>query len=201
MNQELIDKYREINVDYDDWYEHVYEWFDEECQSRGIEVMCTLKNTPHGQRKLDFEIQWSGFWSQGDGAAFSGRICGKDVNKALGDFMQDYPIFSKYINEIDGYFIFRWNVGRGNNIRIEGIDSEEIGAYLDFDHPFTEIWQSELNVELDSIECQLTDLVEDMCGLLYKTLRDEYDHLTSDEAVWETIVANELDKESEDETT
>ena len=29
-------------------------------------------------------------------------------------------------------------------------------------------------------------------------LRDEYDALTSDEAVWETIVANNLDEEIED---
>ena len=41
---ELIEKYREINVDGEWWHESVYEWFDEQCKERGIEVSTTPRN-------------------------------------------------------------------------------------------------------------------------------------------------------------
>ena len=34
---------------------------------------------------------------------------------------------------------------------------------------------------------------------LYDDLEQEYDYLTSDDVVWDSIVANELDKEQEDD--
>ena len=52
-------------------------------------------------------------------------------------------------------------------------------------------------VEIEVIEAELGDLAGDLCGTLYKTLQDEYYALTSDEAVWETIVANDLHLEEE----
>lgn len=187
MNQELIDKHREINVDYDGWWESVFQWFEEECNSRGVNILS--KHRPAIER----DIVFSGFWCQGDGAAFSGSIV--DMRKALGDFINDYPILQKYL-EVEGFYKFTWRVSHRNNIIIDGFDIEDIALYLDeHDHPFAEIWQEELEKELDKVEPMLGDLANDLCDLLYKALRDEYDALTSDEAVWDTIVANELDKE------
>ena len=50
----------------------------------------------------------------------------------------------------------------------------------------------------EAVEQGLQELFRDLAGWLYQTLEREYDHLTSDEEVWETIVANELHLEEED---
>lgn len=195
MNQELIDKHREINVDGDWWYEGVYEWFEEQCHERGVNILSTQRTGSNGKARFEKDITWSGFWSQGDGAAFSGNVV--NLEKALGDFYSDYPILRKYVDELNGFFRFTWRVGRGNNIIINDLEIEPINLYLDDDHPFEDVWKEQLDEELERLEPVLTDLAEELCDLLYKALRDEYEALTSDEAVWEAIVANELDKEEE----
>jgi len=55
----FIDSHRHINVDHD-WWDGVYEDFHHICKIMGIE--------------LDHrEPCFSGFWSQGDGASWTGR--------------------------------------------------------------------------------------------------------------------------------
>jgi hypothetical protein len=188
MNQELIEKYRDINVDGDWWYESVYEWFEGRCHDVGVNILSTNRG-----KRMEHDISWSGFWSQGDGAAFSGSVV--DLEKAIVDFANRYPITHKYTVELKGYFKYWWKVGRHNDIHIHDTEIEPINLYLEDDHPFEEVWKEELDRELELLEPELSDLASDLCKLLYDALRDEYDALTTDEAVWETIVANELDKE------
>jgi hypothetical protein len=197
MNQELIDKHREINVDSDWWYEGVYEWFEERCHEVGVNILSTNRHTGNGKSKVDKDITWSGFWSQGDGAAFSGSVV--VLEKAVVDFANRYPITYKYVVDLNGYFKYWWKIGSHNNITLGDLDTEDIAYYVDDEHPFAEVWQEELNKELELLEPELSDLADDLCKVLYDALRDEYDALTTDEAVWETIVANELDKEIDDE--
>ncbi len=197
MNQELIEKYRDINVNDDWWFESVYEWFEEECDSRGVCINTTpRKNQKTGKVYYEKDISWSGFWSQGDGAAFAGKI--NDIDKALGIRINEYPMFQKYVNELNGDWSCRWGLGSGNNIMFQGLEIEPIDDYLDDEHPFAEIWQEQLDREHELVENDFNDLAYELCGLLYKTLEDEYEAMTNDEAVWEAIVANELDKEIDD---
>ena len=107
----------------------------------------------------------------------------------------DYPMFQKYVEDLNGFIIKSWRLGRYNNVNMNTIETEAIGYYLDNDHPFVEVWQEQFDKELELIESDIDYLVNDLCGLLYDALRDEYEHLTSDEAVWDTIQANDLDKE------
>lgn len=195
--QELIDKYREINVDGDWWYESVYEWFVEECDKRGVRVYQRTSMNRHNKPVTSYDITWSGFWSQGDGAAFAGEVI--DLDKVLGVLLDDYPILQKYVDELGGWWLYSWGLGRGNNIVTGPFEMEGIENYLDDDHPFTEIWQEQLNKEVDMVEALLSGVAHDLCGLLYKALEDEYEAMTTDEAVWETIVANDLDKELEED--
>lgn len=196
MNQDLIDKHREINVNDDWWHEGIYEWFEEQCHERGVHILSTQRsNYVDGQVRMEKDITWSGFWSQGDGAAFSGQVV--NLEKALGDSYNDYPILHKYSEEIKADWKFRWRNGRHNNIIVDGFFYEDLDRYLDEDHPFLEVWQDQLVKEIEAVEPVLSDLACELCHLLYKALEDEYNALTTDEAVWETIVANELDKEEE----
>lgn len=192
---ELIDKYRDINVDDDWWYESVYEWFEEKCHEQGVNILTTQRsNYADGQVRMEKDITWSGFWSQGDGAAFSGAVV--DLNKAVVDFANRYPITYKHAVELNGYFRYWWKIGRGNNITEGDLEVEDIYHYLEDDHPFTELWQEQLEEELRQLEPELSDLSADLCTLLYNALQDEYEAMTTDEAVWNTIVANDLDKEA-----
>ena len=69
--QQLLEEFRTINVDYDDWADHIYDWFEEHLAERGI-----TWSWQHNGRARD--MSWSGFWSQGDGFAFGGEIKGQD---------------------------------------------------------------------------------------------------------------------------
>ena len=194
---ELIEKHREINVDGEWWHESVYEWFDEQCKERGIQISTTPRNYNRRgivQSVRERDITWSGFWSQGDGAAFAGRVV--DFKLALGCLYDDYPIFQKYVEDLDGYVRMSWGLGRHNNVTMRDIEVEPIAYYLVDDHPFAEVWQEQFDKEIEMVDALIGDIVADLCGLLYDALRDEYDALTSDESVWDAIQANDLDKEA-----
>lgn len=195
--QDLIDKHREINVDYDDWCDYVYDLFEEACHEVGVDILTTRSGrVSNGVHIYHRDIVWSGFWSQGDGAAFTGSVV--DLEKAIANFATRYPMTYKYVVELKGYFKYWWKVGHRNNIDLQGLDVEDIDNYLEDDHPFAEIWQEQLWMELPDVEYELRTLADDLCIKLYDMLRDEYDALTTDEAVWETIVANDLHEETED---
>lgn len=191
MEQTLLDKYRDINVNFDDWFEPIYEWFEERCHEQGVNIL----SSPHKSKALD--IVWSGFWSQGDGAAFSGSVV--DLEKAIVDLPNRFPITYKYVSELKGWYRFTWDIGRGNHIILHSLEIEDIGLYLPEgdEHPFAEIWSEQMVSELDIIEAELGDLAGDLCDTLYKALQDEYYALTSDESVWDAIVANDLHLEEE----
>lgn len=166
MEQALLDKYRDINVDFDDWYESVYVWFLEHCREVGVEV-----HTRNGSSTA-FAITWSGFWSQGDGAAFGGSVF--DLEKAIVDLAIRFPITYKYVSELKGWYRFNWSVGRWNNIESHMLEIEDIALYLPEgdEHPFAEIWSEQMQGELEIIEAELGDLAENLCDTLYKALRD-----------------------------
>jgi hypothetical protein len=194
---ELIEKYKEINVDGEWWHESVYDWFDEQCKAMGIQISTTPRNYNRRgvvQSVRERDINWSGFWSQGDGAAFAGRVV--DFKLALGSLYDDYPIFQKYAEDLDGYVRMSWGLGRHNNVTMRDIEVEPIAYYLVDDHPLAEVWQEQFDKEIEMVDALIGDIVADLCGLLYDALRDEYEALTSDESVWDAIQANDLDKEA-----
>jgi len=60
-------------------------------------------------------------------------------------------------------------------------------------------WQGLLYKEVNDFEDAVTEQWRTYMQDLYRNLEAEYDHLTSDEAVWDTIEANELDQDIEDD--
>lgn len=203
--EELIDKYREINVDHDGWYECVYDWFKEECEANHVIISTTRRTRGLRNGKTisydDPDISWSGFWSQGDGAAFGGHMFPENVLKFIEPDKHQYPILYKMITEYALYARVWWDVSsRGSNcVTSANCEVENIEHVLEDEHPFAEIWQEQLNDETALLSAEVDTLVSHLCDKLYSALEDEYNMLTSDEAVWDTIQANELDEELEDE--
>lgn len=146
--EKALENFRSINVEWD-WYEPVYEEFKEIASEYGIEVD---------------DMNFSGFYSQGDGASFTGEI--SDFKKfAEKTGLEKLARFSKVIEENLTMKIKRYNV-------------DVYGSYVS--HPAIE----------NPIEGKLREVKEELCEKLYRILEEEYDYLTSNEVVKETIIAN-----------
>jgi len=192
MKAELLDKYRTINVDWGDWWKDTQDCFKEDMKDYGIDVD---------------EIQFSGFWNQGDGASFTG--CVTDVDKFFKKFIEDdaYP-FIRRLRAMDGEFNIAFQRHSFSNYSHENTVSAEIGGdYLhqvcnfknnDFREAVIDVWDEKLELEVEEFEKEATDILRDLCRDLYSRLEQEHDYLTSDEAVAESIKANDLEVEEED---
>jgi hypothetical protein len=181
----------------DDWYESVYAQYigDKAVEATGM---------------LIDDIQYSGFWSQGDGASWTGRI-------NLDDFIQYYvtpthPNAGRYTVLLElmreDWLSMRALIHtksfmyvHSGCMRIEGVD---ITADIDADENdlvFTQgIFQGAGIKDVAraiGVESLVKDLEEwvlaearVLADDIYKALRDEYEHYTSEETFKELIYIN-----------
>lgn len=189
---ELIEKYRDINVEYVDWWDCVYDDFTSDMAEKHIMVQDT---------------RFSGFWSQGDGASFTGYISNNlEFLKAHG-LTETYPFITKLIHH-GGDFTLRIERSSSHYVHENTVSvSVEGCAYFhhvlptsdDLREAIVDQWDTDLDAEYERIWEDVTDIIRDYCRDLYRKLQEEYDYLTSDEAVWEAIEANELNEPQEEE--
>ena len=167
----LIEGMRE---DYDPDYSHIYDNFILEMNERyGADI--SMDN-----------IQWSGFWSQGDGASFT---C---------DFDEEviYPILKEELTEDQIALLDE------NDILICGASSRRCGPEyyshentvegdLDFDDDLSGYEPTDEEDALEAIrivmESKLTQIIRFNCSELYGQLREEYDRATTVEAIIKEI--------------
>ena len=194
MNKDLLEKYRDINVNHDNWYECVYSVFGERLRDEvGVEVE---------------QIYFSGFWSQGDGACFEGCVADWRAflnslgytNEVLINFARHYWTF-----KVKHYGHYAHENCTQFDSDIPSPDDTDEDSYLRAFGPYYEddlrakAWLAVLKTfEFAASEAEFIDKFKDHMRELYKRLQAEYDDLTSDEAVWEAIVANELDTTKEE---
>ena len=191
MNIELIEKHRDINTDFN-WWE------------------CTEEHTKeHLRSEYGFamdELQWSGFCSQGDGASFTGAVWEFStlINKHK-ELLDAAPVLCKLILADKADLSFR--LVRGDS---HYSHENTVAAEMSFNMTFADIFddddspallieravQTYVDInELGSFEKAILELLKDKMRKVHQDLEAEYEHLTSDEVVWETIVDNELHKE------
>lgn len=185
--QELIDRYRDINVDHD-WWDLIYDDFNAICKRMGIDLD---KQEP----------SFSGFWSQGDGASFTGSFSGSIADTAAEEIRNYAPLDTELHRIADEltligriYYRAYARIGRPYGTHY----CHQYTMYVtDFEPLESEVddWADDIH---EAVEQGLQELFRDLAGWLYRTLEQEYDYFTSDEEVWETIVANELHLEEED---
>ncbi len=149
-----------------DWYTFIYEDFKDRMYQ---EYSCTVD-----------DIYFSGFWSQGDGASFTGSISIKDYIEKTKQ-KSKYRSLYKYLEEYEPFV----------DIRQQGNYSHENTMYFD-DHFFlegTEKQSDQLYKLMDEIE----ETFREEARQLYKKLEDEYEYLTSDECIKEEIINAEYE--------
>jgi len=190
MNKSLIEKHRYVNVE-GNWYDSVYEQFGYDMEDVGIHVE---------------EIHFTGFSSQGDGACFEGKVMNWErFLRSLG-YDNEWLILharkhctfnvkhsGRYYHE--NCTRFNWDLPLPENcdefLKWHGFDEEEDGLRNQMLLAVLEQYDSaDLEVEFkEAFKSHMRDL--------YKKLELDYDYYTSDEAVWETLVANEMTEEEE----
>jgi hypothetical protein len=194
MDKALINKHRDINVDYQ-WWLGTYDSFRADMLTMGVRVD---------------DIYFSGFWSQGDGACFTGLVI--DVTELLR--AMEHP-------QAEPLGVFLETMGFCQRIEHRGhyyhagtmhLDTESVECslpadpYFDeesFDEAFEHLGELRLavfkealkKVDHESLESDILEFLRDKARELYKSLEEEYEYLVSDAAVWETITANDLHEE------
>lgn len=189
-NSKLIDKYRDINTQHD-WWDCVYESFKEDMAAIGIRVD---------------EIYFSGFWNQGDGACFEGCVTNWELfinslghtNPHLIAVANAHWTFSTkhnhnhYYHENTVYFF-------DDSISLpSGADDAEWAHYnLEQEEELRKAVALAQLAQFQGIQADFMEAFKDHMRTLYRRLEEDYDHLTSDDAVWETLEANDLINDEE----
>ena len=174
----LLEKHRNTTVDNIDWWDGVYEGLVEDCKAQGI---CTFRTA----------IYFSGFWSQGDGACFAGHV--QDWPKFLTAFGR--PELAALYQKFDEHLTLSWTQDDGRYCH-ENCTSFSSDLYIS--NPYDEeteplqhdAWPMAYKngAIFEDLEEDFIEFVRGRMRDLYHDLEEEYDYLTSDEAVVEYLL-------------
>lgn len=186
----LLEKYRDINVNHHDWWDCVESDFVEDMKAVGITVS---------------QLNFSGFWSQGDGACFAGKL--GDAKVYLDHHHADqFPMIRKLLEHGGDVWATSVHTGRYCHHLSTTITADHdllfsvIDAPTEFHRAVVEEWDRLLGDEMADFEKALIEQWRTYMQDVYRKLEAEYDHLTSDDEVWAAIEANELVEDVDDDT-
>ncbi|PAW95399.1 hypothetical protein CKK33_18595 [Mucilaginibacter sp. MD40] len=182
--EKALTTYRDLNVNFD-WWDDEFEDFIELCSYLGIAV---IKDS----------IKFSGFYSQGDGSGFSATV---DLPKLLiavaNQSWKDYAPMQEFqfsVPPIDRKVIAL--VADGTLPAEPQIISRSRQFGIVTDLGISEVIKNgkthdNIFEELDKLEEWLRSVAEILNRHLYKSLENQYEFLTSDTAIKESILTNE----------
>jgi len=183
--QELLEQYHDINVDHD-WWDCLYEDFKTDMLEKGVTVD---------------DICFSGFWSQGDGASFTGVVACNDMAKFMDahDLSSRYPA-AYYFCQFDELWL---NLYR-NSSHYSHENTVNVSMHDTTGNPYDEgsarwdiydTMQTLFETEYAQLELDCEEILRGHMQNLYCRLSREYEYLTSEDVVWDTVVANDLHKQ------
>ena len=176
--------YREGGFDHD-WYDAVYEDFQHIAEILGIRLKTRGTRLSGGRTRQDPCIWFSGFWSQGDGAAWEGWYF---YRKSAAAELLAYAPKDQTLHHIAETL---QAAQRQNFYQLRAEVTYRGNYYHAFTMAVSVFRESTAAVEIvGDAESIVTDAMRDLANWLYRQLEQEYDYLTSDEAVDETLVAN-----------
>ena len=170
---------------HDEWYDFVCEDFETICRILGI----TLKTSPvrlyGGGTRDKPHLFWTGFSSQGDGTSFEGAYShARGAAKAIRAHAPQDDELHRIADALQA--VQKRNFHQLHaRIRQSGRYYHEYTMTIEVERD-SPTWQP----PTDDAEDTITEAMRDLARWLYRQLRDEYEHLTSDEAIDETIAAN-----------
>ncbi len=185
ISNELIDVYRYINVEDTWWSDYHVDAFKERMKGIGWDVA---------------NVYWSGFCSQGDGASFSGGLDDPELflNTCFPN-LEQYRLI-RHVIELGGGLrieVSRYNTHYAHSNTVSfNIDCDNFTDLLPIETPLHKdtayALDTELGLQLIDFEEAVVPMLKSYMDKLYEDLGNDYEHLTSDAQVKETIISNEL---------
>lgn len=192
------DWFRRDYPDYD-WWDFLYEDFAERAKELGIELSKKAVPLMNGKTRYDPEIYFSAFYMQRSGSSFAGRWRAEDLN--IDKLKSECPTDSELhrIADVladcakeDGEIWADIKAHDDNWIRVEVNDGETIEEKLNE----LEYKSNEYNLLSQACERradEVTKALRDFNRWIYERLREEYEYLTADKQVEESIRVNEYE--------
>ena len=172
---------------HDEWYDFVYEDFETICGILGITLATTPVRLYGGGTRDKPQVYWSGFCNQGDGASFAGHYShAKAAAKGIRAHAPQDTELHRIADELQAVQKRNfWQVHA--SIRQQGRYCHEyaMATEVERDSP---TWQP----MTDGAEEIVVEALRDLARWLYRQLRSEYEHQTSDHAVDDILAINEL---------
>ena len=171
------DWWREGGMDYE-WWDYIYDDAEHIGSLIGIEID---------------DIYFSGFCCQGDGASFTGTYRyvkgGAKTLKAEAPTDKELHRIADQLQAVQRQNFYRLyaSVSHRGHYQHSGCMSIDVG---DNENRYR---------DLGGADEDITQLLRDFADWIYSSLEAEYDYLTSDEAVEESILANEYEFSEEGE--
>lgn len=177
--------YREGGFDYN-WYDAVYEDFQRIAEILGIRFKTSAVRLMGGGSRQEPRIWFRGFWSQGDGASFE---CYYSYRENACAEIRSYAPQDVKLHEIADALLA---IQRRNFYQLRAEASHRGHYYHEYCMSISVERESptyqDMTVDAEEI---VIEALRDLARWLYRQLEREYEYLTSDEAVDESIVANE----------
>jgi hypothetical protein len=171
------DKWREYAVD-GGWWDYTYTQFTTDCLPKGVRVDA---------------CRFSGFYSQGDGAVFTGQV-DVPMYMELQGLHETYPALFLAVVD-DGSRIGVRATHRGNmescNYNVYANQTAPSGIFENLDQQAWEELIDEQEKEAD-LETAVLKYCEGLAAELYKDLETEYGFLTSKEQFISSCECNEV---------
>lgn len=188
LQEHILTCYRYWHVEHTDWWDCVYEGFRQDMQDKGIDVD---------------DMHFSGFWSQGDGACFEGKV--EDWELFLKTAGHDCPALIKHARNYWSFKVsHRGRYYHSNSTRYDADlvlpDYQEDKAFAGWHCPYGDdvddirvaTWMALLcQYDSEALEREFQELFKSYMDDLYSRLMSEYEHLTSDETILDSLDAND----------
>lgn len=184
--QTAIDSHRSWNVQDFEWWGSSFETFAEAAGLFGLDIRQTRKSLMGGGYRYDPTIFFSGFFSQGDGACFEGHYTYK--KGALKATKRAFPADSELLRIVQDL----QSLQQRNFYQLTAT-AKHRGHYNHSGCMDITVDRADGKAVSDDDEENLKQLMRDFADWIYSNLEKEYEYLTSDEAIAESLRANEVE--------
>jgi hypothetical protein len=196
--QEKAQQWFSETLDYE-WWDHTYEHATADAKEKGFDIE---------------DIRFSGFWSQGDGASWTGRV---DLKLFLEHHLkEDNPDYGRYfvlqaiVNE-DSDWVERYtsvnrsgyhyvhdntmrleSIGYSNLERLDAADEERLQDEGPLQRADIYQLREGINIDdlMDKLETWVLEEAQAYARQIYDDLESEYEDLTSEESLIDAAEAN-----------
>jgi hypothetical protein len=171
-------------LDYD-WWDYMEDGFKEDAACEGVEI-----------KRIYFSLSYS----QGDYASFEGQINVAEWMLAKG-YDETYPALYLAVKDYGEYAsVTDRSRGSWPRVNYDGNCAGNTHATGIFKHLDDETWDELVyeQYQASGIEDEMQSAVDAMCRKLYRDLRDECEHLTSEKSFIESCECNDITFEIEE---